>query len=171
MQHLPQPRNIATLPVFVQLSTILSDTVCFDQLQFHKCYNVRDTSVNASTLANGMTTAPDPLILLICGKLTRTGEKAIFGYYLPWSGGDDASGLFLFQLSPFHDVFRGNGNRPGWGMENGEIIFGQRDNEVTLVLTGDLTRANLFHNSSAQKEEPAYWQEVEVEEIEIWVED
>lgn len=168
------------MPVFTQLSTILSDTVCFDQLQFYKCYNVRDISLNASTLADAITTAPDPLILLISGKLTGAGEKAIFGYYLPWGGGDDASGLFLFQLSPFHDVFRGNGNRPGWVMENGEDIFGQRDNGVALVLDRDLRRASISHNPSGRKREPAYratswrgdWQEeVEVEEIEIWVED
>ncbi|EYE94197.1 uncharacterized protein EURHEDRAFT_413418 [Aspergillus ruber CBS 135680] len=65
-------------------------------------------------------------------------------------------------------------------MENGKAILGQRDNVVELVLTRNLTRANILNDSSAQIEEPAYratswrgdWQdEVEVEEIEIWVED
>lgn len=168
------------MPVFAQLSTIISDTVCFDQLQLYKSYNVHDTPINTSTLADEITAAPDPLILLISGKLTRTGEKATFGYYLPWAGGDDSSGLFLFQLSPFHDVFRGNGSRPGWVFERGELVFGERGNGVALVMNESLKRATILHNSSRQKGEPAYWatswrgdweEEVEVEEIEIWVED
>lgn len=76
---------------------------------------------------------------------------AIFGYYLPWRGGDDAAGLFLFQLSPFHDVFRSNGDHPGWAMENGKAILGQRDNVVELVLTRNLTRANILNDFSANR--------------------
>jgi hypothetical protein len=106
-QRLPEPRNIATLPVFAQLSTIISDTVCFNHLQLYKTYSVQDNSINASTLTDGITTAPDTLILLMSGKFTRTGEKAIFGYYLPWGSGDDTAGLFLFQLNPFHHVRAG----------------------------------------------------------------
>lgn len=85
-----------------------------------------------------ITTAPDPLILFVSGNVARNGEKATFRYLLPWSGGDDSAGLFLFQLNPFHEVFRGNGTRPGWVLEREELIFGERYNGVVLVLAEDL---------------------------------
>lgn len=143
----PQPTNITTLPVSAQLSTILSDTVYFDHGKFHESYNIHDTS-SSSTLMEEITTAPDPLILFVSGNVARNGEKATFRYLLPWSGGDDSAGLFLFQLNPFHEVFRGNGTRPGWVLEREELIFGERYNGVVLVLAEDLKRAALFHDFS-----------------------
>ncbi|EAW15022.1 TLD domain-containing protein [Aspergillus clavatus NRRL 1] len=178
-RRLPQPARVATWSVFAQLDAIISDTVCFDEVQFHKSYQPHLMSTRASSFADELNAAPDPLILLVSGTFTESKEKAIFGYFLPWGNGADASGVFLCQLSPVHDVFRGNGTRPGWILANDVLLFGSRGNGVTLSLSKDLKQATVSHSASLQGKpmyQPSAWrgdwqEEVRVEEIEIWVED
>lgn len=82
---------------------------------------------------------------------------------------------FLFQLSDIQDAFRGNASRPGPELDGGELVFGQRNNGVALVLKQDLERVTVSHNVSGQNK-PMYvattwrgdWQvEVEVGETEL----
>lgn len=82
-------------------------------------------------------------------------------------------------VESFSRCLPGKCTRPGWVLERGELVFGERYNGVVLVLAKDLKRAALFHNSSGQTEKPTYratpwrgdWQEEVVDGIEIWVED
>lgn len=160
-----------------QLGTFISGTVCAEYLQLHKYYKVNTTSISASTLAEQIAAVPDPvIILLISGKIVQTGEKAIFGYHLPWHETNDP--CFLFELSPVHDVFRGHGPRPGWKIDRDNLVFGESDNGVALVLEKDLKWMTVSHNTSKQNG-PKYdatswrgdWQVcVEVDEIEMWLE-
>lgn len=180
-----KPGHIATRPILSQLGMILSGTVTFDKIQLHKYYNVTEstTSINAAILAEQIAATqtaavPDPVILLISGKLTQTGERAVFGYHLTWFNSGDPDPCLLFQLSPVHDVFRGdNAGRPGWKIDSDEnLVFGERSNGVALVLGKDCKRAMVSHHVSGKGMYGATtwrgdWQaDMQVEEIEMWIE-
>ncbi|ODM15876.1 hypothetical protein SI65_08717 [Aspergillus cristatus] len=177
-----KPGHIATRPILSQLGMILPGTVTFDNIQLHKYYNLNEsiTSINAAILAEQITTTqtaavPDPVTLLISGKLTQTGERAVLGYHLPWFNSGDPDPCLLFQLSPLHDVFRGgNAVRPGWKIDSDEnLIFRESSNGMALVLGKDCKRATVSHHVSGKGMYDATawrgdWQaDVQVEEIEI----
>lgn len=179
-----KPGHIATRPILSQRGMILSGSVAFDNIQLHKYYNVTGstTSINAAIIAEQITATqtaaiPDPVILLISGKLTQTGERVVFGYYLTWFNSGDPDPCLLFQLSPVHDVFRGdNASRPGWNIDSDENPILGEANGVALVLGKDCKRARISHhfsgkgmyNSTAWRRD---WQaDMQVEEIEMWIE-
>ncbi|KAE8340173.1 hypothetical protein BDV24DRAFT_175461 [Aspergillus arachidicola] len=171
----PRPGKVATLPIFAQMGSLGIFGLSRD-LQEYKYYDLRTTSVTASTIADDLDAFPKAqIILLLSGKDTRTEKKTIFGYYVPLFEIKHAP--FLFQLSDTSDSFRGNGPRPGHELDGGELIIGQRGNGAALVLRQDSKRAIVSHIVSDQFE-PMYaantwrgdWQiEFDVEEIELWM--
>ncbi|KAI9927216.1 hypothetical protein ASPWEDRAFT_188343 [Aspergillus wentii DTO 134E9] len=175
-RELPPPGKIAAYPVMAQLNSLdIHPFVSFCPDQY-KYYDVRTTPVTASTLEDDISALPlHAMIFLLSGKNSQTGEKTIFGYYLPIE--EFGYPPFLFQLSGIQDAFRGKGPRPGRKLENGELVFGQRGNGTSLVLQNDSKKAIVSHKSSGQ-DGPMYaatswrgdWEvEVEVEEIEMWL--
>ncbi|ODM21273.1 hypothetical protein SI65_04326 [Aspergillus cristatus] len=174
---LPQSGKIATWPVMAQLGSLGAFGSIFAFVQQYKYYDVRTMPVTASALADELDALPRASIaVLLSGKNSKTGKKIIFGSYMPYFPFDESP--FLFQLSDIQDAFRGNASRPGRELDGGELVFGQRWNGVALVLQQDVERAIVSHNVSGQNE-PMYvattwrgdWQlEVEVEEIELWIE-
>lgn len=177
--------HIATRPILSQLGLIISqsDNFEYDYFELYRYYDMTKSEgevIDVAKVVEDMTAAEDPIIVLISGKITQTNEKTIFGYYLPFRGHDehnDVDPCLLFQLSPIHDVFRGdNAGRPGWEICSQSLIFGKKDEGMALVLEEDCKRAALFHNISGDGlyEATAWrgtWQvDVQIEEIEMWVE-
>ncbi|EIT80044.1 hypothetical protein AO1008_11665 [Aspergillus oryzae 100-8] len=120
-------------------------------LQEYKYYDLRTTSVTASTIADDLDAFPKAqLILLLSGKDLQTEKKTLFGYYVPLL--EIRHAPFLFQLSDTSDSFRGNGPRPGHELDGGELIIGQRGNGAALMLRQDAKRAIVSHNVSDQFE-------------------
>ncbi|KAE8156599.1 hypothetical protein BDV40DRAFT_280669 [Aspergillus tamarii] len=173
--NIPKPGKVATLPIFSQMMSLGIFGIGQD-LQEYKYYNLRTTSVMASTIVGDLDAFPKAeIILLLSGKDSKTGKKTIFGYHVPLL--ELRGAPFLFQLSNTSDSFRGNGPRPGHELDGGELIIGQRGNGVALMLRQDSKRAIVSHNLSEQFE-PMYaanmwrgdWQiEFDVEEIELWM--
>ena len=173
--NIPKPGKVATLPIFSQMMSLGIFGIGQD-LQEYKHYNLRTTSVMASTIVGDLDAFPKAeIILLLSGKDSKTGKETIFGYHVPLL--ELRGAPFLFQLSNTSDSFRGNGPRPGHELDGGELIIGQRGNGVALMLRQDSKRAIVSHNLSEQFE-PMYaanmwrgdWQiEFDVEEIELWM--
>ncbi|OGM48430.1 hypothetical protein ABOM_003428 [Aspergillus bombycis] len=171
---IPQLGKVATLPVCAQMASL--DISAIYGPHEYRYYELRTTSLTAATVANDLDAFPKAAIaLLLSGKDSRTGQKTIFGYYVPLLAFKKPP--FLFQLSDISDSFRGNGLRPGHEFDGGELVLGQRGNGVALVLRQDSKRAIVSHNVSDQFQ-PMYaantwrgdWQiEFDVEEIEIWI--
>ncbi|KAE8377052.1 hypothetical protein BDV26DRAFT_264332 [Aspergillus bertholletiae] len=173
---IPLSGKVATVPVFAQMATLRVLAV-FRDIQEHKYYDLRTTAVTASTIAGDLDAFPKTaMILLLSGKNSRTGEKTIFGYYIPRLAYRNTP--FLFQLSDIQDSFCGDGPRPGHELDGGELVIGQRGNGAALMLRHDSKRAIVSHNVSDQFK-PMYaannwrgdWQiEFDVEDIELWIE-
>ncbi|GMF76240.1 unnamed protein product [Aspergillus oryzae] len=171
----PRPGKVATLPIFAQMGSLGIFGLSRD-LQEYKYYDLRTTSVTASTIADDLDAFPKAqLILLLSGKDLQTGKKTLFGYYVPLL--EIRHAPFLFQLSDTSDSFRGNGPRPGHELDGGELIIGQRGNGAALMLRQDAKRAIVSHNVSDQFE-PMYaanaWRgdcqiKFDVDEIELWM--
>lgn len=175
---LPQPGKVATLPVLAQMSSLGVFSWYCVCIKPPKSYDVSDTTVTASALADDLDALPTAAIaLLVSGKNSQTGKKTMFGYYIPDPEFEEVQ-KFLFQLSPIQHAFRGNTTRLGRELDGGELVFGQKGNGVVLVLQQDLKKAIVSHNVSGQHE-PMYpatawrgdWRvEIEVEDIEVWTE-
>lgn len=171
----PRPGKVATLPIFAQMGSLGIFGLSRD-LQEYKYYDLRTTSVTASTIADDLDAFPKAqLILLLSGKDLQTGKKTLFGYYVPLL--EIRHAPFLFQLSDTSDSFRGNGPRPGHELDGGELIIGQRGNGAALMLRQDAKRAIVSHNVFDQFE-PMYaanaWRgdcqiKFDVDEIELWM--
>ncbi|KNG83014.1 hypothetical protein ANOM_009595 [Aspergillus nomiae NRRL 13137] len=174
---IPQSGKVATFAVFAQMASLRILAVT-RELQQYVYYDLRTTSLTASTIAERLNAYPEAaIVLLLSGKNSETGKKTIFGYYIPRLAYGNTP--FLFQLSDIQDSFRGNGPRPGHELDGGELVIGQRGNGAAVMLRQDARRAIVSHNVSDQFQ-PMYaantwrgdWQiEFDVEEIEMWLED
>ncbi|GAB1197173.1 hypothetical protein APSETT444_006464 [Aspergillus pseudonomiae] len=171
---IPQAGKVATLPVCAQMVSL--DISAIYGPHEYRYYDLRTISLTAATVANELDAFHKAAIaLLLSGKDSQTGQKTVFGYYVPFL--EFKKPPFLFQLSDISDSFRGNGPRPGHELDGGELVLGQRGNGAVLVLRQDAKRAIISHNVSDQFQ-PMYaanawrgdWQiEFDVEEIEIWI--
>ncbi|OJJ84732.1 uncharacterized protein ASPGLDRAFT_25395 [Aspergillus glaucus CBS 516.65] len=162
---LPQPGKVATLPILAQMSSIGVFSWYCICIKPPKSYDVSDMTVTASALADDLDALPTAAIaLLVSGRSSQTGEKSVYGYYIP---------------DPEFEIrFSWNTTRPGRELDGGELVFGEKRNGVALVLQQDLKRAIVSHSVSGQHE-PVYpatawrgdWRiEIEVEDIEVWTE-
>lgn len=117
----------------------------FKDVKLYKDYGLQSTtSVNTATLKKDLEAIKDPvIILLISGTLTKTGEKTMIDYYLPWldSDLDELPPCLVFQLCPVHSIFQGNpvSRQPGWEGER------KSENKPVLTLQEDLKRASVAH--------------------------
>lgn len=91
-----------------------------------KTYDVSDATVKASVLGDDLDALPTAAIaLLVSGRSLQTGEKLVFGYYIPDPELEREQKL-LFQLSPIQHALRGNTTRPGREIDGDELVFGQK---------------------------------------------
>ncbi|KAJ5091687.1 hypothetical protein NUU61_006557 [Penicillium alfredii] len=174
-----QRGKVASWPVLAQLGSLRIFSRMFIAVQLYKYYDVRTTPVTASALADDPNAfAKAAIVVLVSGKDSQTKEKKVFGYYVP-DIDFERERPYLFQLCDIQNAFRGNGPRPGRELDGDELVFGQKGNGAALVLQQDLKRAVVSHSVSGQHE-PLYaattwggdWRvEIEVEEIELWLEE
>lgn len=132
----------------------------FEDVKLYKDYGLQSTTpVNTATLKKDLEAIKDPvIILLISGTLTKTGEKTMIGYYLPWfdSDLDELPPCLVFQLCPVHSIFQGNpvSRQPDWEIqESGSLVLGERksENKAMLTLQEDLKRAIVTHGRGLGK--------------------
>ncbi|KAM3077267.1 hypothetical protein ACMFMG_003269 [Clarireedia jacksonii] len=184
------PPNVLTIPFASQLYTFLAGSVCFETLE---CFN-HFTSSNlptSSALISAMESVPGEAILILSGT-TSNRETVTFGLYSPKPKIDGSSietnlipsieGLercAIFQLSPVHDVFRGNIGKPGWTADDESVTFGGGSG-VVMVLKDQLRRGEVRHRILDGDQmtgiyEADRWRgdwavEFEIAEIAIWSE-
>jgi len=187
---LPDPKTLLTLPLLSQLSSILHDNICWEDFKQLHFYKPDSNLAEATIVANNITSVHGVAVLLVSGKIVKTGEDAIFGAFIPEPSKDgsniqprdedrdDLFSCFLFELSPVHDVSWGNVGRPGWSVTgNDELCFGENGNGAALVLGKSLETASLIRN--VEQQDPVFianaWRgngsmQLDVEAIEVWAE-
>ena len=184
-QVIPEPGKILTLPKLTQLASVLECDFSWDDICPLYQYNPDDNRNTASSLAETIDTSGEyPILLLVSGKISHenTTEDAVFGALIAniTHDGTDIQpkphSTLLFQLSPVHDIFRGNVGRAGWSVVREELCFGERDCGVALVFAKDLKGATVVHSLDGNDKavyESSEWRgtwstQVEVKAIEIW---
>lgn len=188
-QVIPEPGKILTLPKLTQLASVLETDFSWDDFCPLYQYNPNNYSNTASMLAETIGTSGEyPILLLVSGKISQenTTEDAIFGAFIANITHDstdiqrkpqiDQNSTLLFQLSPVHDIFRGNVGRGGWSVVREELCFGERDCGVALVFSKDLKGATVVHSLDENDKavyKPSAWRDtwsaqVKVKAIEIW---
>ncbi|RAH87458.1 hypothetical protein BO86DRAFT_405476 [Aspergillus japonicus CBS 114.51] len=92
-----------------QWGMVLAETVAFEALALRKTYTTTsEKNETAETLAADRDSDEDLTVVLIAGRCTQSGQRAVFGFPLPWAGMAGAAASCLwFQLSPVQDGFRG----------------------------------------------------------------
>ena len=191
---IPEPGKILTLPKLTQLASVLECDFSWDE-DFYLLYQYNsDKNNNAAlnlveNLLEAICVSEEiPTLLLVSGKLSHdnTTEDVVFGAFIANTTHDgteiqpkpqeDQNSTILFQLSPVHDIFRGNVGRAGWSLVNEELCFGERDCGVALVFAKDLKEAKVVHNLNGNQKavyEPSEWRgtwstNFEVKSIEVW---
>lgn len=188
-QVIPEPGKILTLPKLTQLASVLECDFSWDDFCPLYQYNPDDNSNTASSLAETIDTSGEyPILLLVSGKISHenTTKDAVFGALIAnitHDGTDiqpkpqvDQNSTLLFQLSPVHDIFRGNVGRAGWSVVREELCFGERNCGVALVFAKDLKGATVVHSLDGNdkavyksNEWRGTWStQVKVKAIEIW---
>lgn len=188
-QVIPEPGKILTLPKLTQLASVLECDFAWNDFRPLYQYNSDDNSNTALRLAETIDISGEyPILLLVSGKtfLENPTEDAVFGALIANTTHDgteiqakpqvDQNSTLLFQLSPVHDIFRGNVGRAGWSVAREELCFGERDCGVALVFAKDLEKATVVHSLDGNDKavyEPSEWRgtwstQVEVKAIEIW---
>lgn len=185
---MPGPETLLTFPLLTQLSIILHDNICWEDLkQFHS-YKPDSIPADATTIAKNITPVHGVAVLLVFGKILQTGEDVIFGVFIPEPSkdesaiqprDDDRDDLFsclLFELSTIHDVSWGHVGRPGLSVTGNkeELCFGEKGNGAALVLGKSLETASFIRN--VQQYQPVFtanaWRgngsmQLDVEAIEV----
>lgn len=76
---LPDPETLLTFPLLSQLSSILHDNICWEDFKQLNFYKLDSNLAEAATVANDITSVHGVAVLLVSGKIGKTGEDAIFG--------------------------------------------------------------------------------------------
>lgn len=125
-----QPGKLATLLVLTQMSSIGIFSWYFVCVQPPKPYDISDMTITASALLDDLNALPNAAIaVLVSGKDTHTGEKSVFGYYIPDAEFEEEQ-LLLFQLSPIQDAFAEippdlvvGWTEASWSLGRGEMVL------------------------------------------------
>jgi hypothetical protein len=189
--HFPTAAGSAILthPRMAQLESILFNSLCVADIRlFHR--HVHPTKNTASDLVEAIEKIPECALLIISGRTAASHTPCTFGAFIarpPLDGpriqhGDPAfeDTALLLQLSPVHDVFRGQVGQPAWAVTDEGLVFGNTGAGAALVVDGRGARARFVHTPFGGAGEPAYRAtrhrgkfEVSfaVETIEVWGED
>ena len=187
-QVIPESGKILTLPKLTQLASMIDCNFSWDDILPFYQYDPVDNTNTASSFAETIDTSEGPILLLVSSKISHksAAKDAIFRAFFAnttYDGTDiqpeaqvDQDSTLLFQLSPVHDIFRGNIRRAGWSVVREELCFGERDSGVALVFSKDLKRATVMHSLDGKDKvvyKPSKWRgtwstQVKVKAIEIW---
>ena len=186
---LKETNSPLTFARFSQLSLFLGNDFIWERPEIFHRHQPPDRVIRmlqSLTAINGLNSERLGVFLLY-GKLSHTGEDAMFGAVIPRPSHDgsapyDATEDYdymrpccLFELCPGHDVSRKNVGRPGWTVSWDRICFGDPEDGAAMVLDADMTRATLIKNVNQRN--PVYsvsqWREngrvdVCIESFEVW---
>ena len=113
-----------------------------------------ESSVSAAELVEAIENITEYALLVVSGH-TITNEAYVYGVFVARplidgpciqdGGSDFDETALMFQLSPFHDVFRGTIGAPAWHSNKDGLIFGNKDHGAALALDTSLTEARVTH--------------------------
>ncbi|KAF2630902.1 hypothetical protein BU25DRAFT_489020 [Macroventuria anomochaeta] len=178
---------VLTLPRMAQLETFLFNSICMADIRRFQSHP-HATGPTASDLMRDINAIPECALLIISGH-AAAGETYVFGAFvsqpsiegLSIQSGDTRfeETALLFQLSPTHDVFRGQVGKPAWSATEKGIVFGNEDHGAALILDERLTDVRFTHNPSGNIEYFVYHPTAHrgqfeinfaIEKIELWAE-
>lgn len=132
----------------VQVETFLYNSISMIDIHRHQ---IRNT---ANELIEAIENMSEYALLLISGH-TVTNEAYVYGAFIalpqidePFIQ-DDGSNFdetaVLFQLSPTHDVFRGNIGAAAWQLNKDGLVIGNKDHGAALAIDTSLKKAQFTH--------------------------
>ena len=147
-----EPGLVLTLPRMVQLETVLYNSISMvDICRFER-------SKSAVELVENIKNINEYALLVISGH-AATNEPYVYGVFIARpqidgpciqdGGSDFDETALLFQLSPTHDVFRGEVGAPAWRSNDGGLTFGDKDDGAALALDASLTEARFTQSLSS----------------------
>ncbi|RAH67772.1 uncharacterized protein BO66DRAFT_440707 [Aspergillus aculeatinus CBS 121060] len=137
----PPPSKIVTRPILAQMGLIFAEPVAFEALALRKTYPTTEKHETAETLAADLDNDGDLTVVLVAGRCTQSGLRAVSGFHLPWAEMEGAAASCqLFELSPVQDVFRGDLSevaRPGYRLDEQtkQSVFGRQEKACSLCWT------------------------------------
>lgn len=191
LECMRRPGKLFKPPILAQLNTIFKDEhlLWFEYFKYSWIHDSRHHPASISELVATIEGSEDRLLILVSGRETGTQEHYLLGICIPYPNRDghriqpkqeqDWPTCSLFELSPVQSVFGGNLECPAWTLSGEEILFGDPENGVALVLKNGLSQAS-FTQSVKGPSEPIYrptpWRgsfsiDLEVDGIEICYED
>ena len=172
-----------------QLETFLFNSICVAEIRRSHSYT-KATMPTTLELVQAFERLPESVLLVVSGRTTASGNDFAFGVFIarPLVDGPcirDGSTSFedtavLFQLSPIHDVFKGQVGRPAWTLTEDKIVFGHEGHGAALVLDTASATVRFAHEPSATLEETVYLAnehrdkfetQFDLDHLELWAED
>jgi hypothetical protein len=183
---------ILTLPRMAQLESFLFNSLCVADIRLFDSYP-HPTKTPALDLVHAIEKIPECALLLVSGH-TAAHTPCTFGAFIARPlvdgpciqrgepGFEDTA--LLIQLSPVHDVFRGQVGQPAWAVTDGGLVFGNKESGAALVIDEGMAEARFMHDpfgGAGDVAGEAVYQTTEhrgkfsvpftVERIELWGED
>jgi hypothetical protein len=181
--------DILTLPRMAQLESFLFNSLCVADIRLFNRYP-HPTENTASDLMEAIEKIPECALLLVSGHTAASHTPCTFGVFIarPLLDGpciqrgepafEDTA--LLIQLSPVHDVFRGQVGKAAWAVTDGGLVFGNTEAGAALVIDEGMAEARFVHMPFGRAGEAAYRATQHrgafevgfaVETIEVWGED
>jgi hypothetical protein len=185
--------DILTLPRMAQLESFMFNSICMADIRLFDSY-LHPHEKTALDLVDAIEKIAECALLIVSGHTATAHDTCTFGVFIarPLVDGPCIQNgepsfeetALLVQLSPVHDVFRGQVGEPAWAATGEGLVFGNKEAGAALVIDGPMANARFMHNpfgSTADITGEATYQTTKhrgkfsipftVEKIELWGED